>query len=440
MSEAEPPVWFTWSDHAVLWDSDGTKLDPAGFRAQSSRRSFAARDNGVVIDIAERPEARALRSAFRAATGGREFAIVPCQAAPSQPEHLAELVPEPCFQTLTSGTTGGTRRIRRTHASWIRSFHENARLWGISPADNVAVLGRLSYSLSLYGAMEALHLGCDLHLLSELRPDRQLAALAARRITIIYATPAQLRLLLASHGAQHPDPVPSVRVVLVGGAKLDEATRSEVSTCFPAAAVREFYGAAETSFVTLSDAHTPTGSVGRAYPGVEIEIRAYDGDLLPAGEVGEVWVRSPYLFTGYAAGAARLTRWRDRFLSVGEMGWLDTGGYLYLRGRKNRMVTIADQNLSLDDVEAFLLTLPGIIRAAAVALPDRKRGHLVHVAVESDGDGLSDDEILATCRGVFGVTRAPRAVHRPKEWPVLASGKTDLKAVEAVAAAPREQP
>ena len=67
---------------------------------------------------------------------------------------------------------------------------------GIGPGARIAVLGRLIHSLSLYGAIEGLHLGAEVHLLDSLRPDRQRKALALRRITHLYATPAQLRLLL----------------------------------------------------------------------------------------------------------------------------------------------------------------------------------------------------------------------------------------------------
>ena len=79
-------------------------------------------------------------------------------------------------------------------------------------------------------------------------------------------------------------------MILVGGSKLDAALRAALAVMAPEAVIREFYGAAEASFITLADAATPEASVGRAYPGVEI--------ALDPG--GEVWVKSPYLFLGYA--------------------------------------------------------------------------------------------------------------------------------------------
>ena len=318
--------------------------------------------------------------------------------------------PLPIFETLTSGSTGGARRIRRKQASWIASFEVNAR-FGIGPGARVAVLGRLVHSLALYGAVEALHLGAEVHLLHGQRPDRQRKALELKRISHLYATPAQLRLLVEGQGI-----CPDLRLILVGGSKLQPALRSALRRMAPQAEVREFYGAAETSFVTMADAATPEGSVGRAYPGVEI--------LLDAGEV---WVKSPYLFEGYA-GAPGSARWRDGWLSVGEMGHMEDG-FLFLHGRAGRMVTIADQNVFPEEIEAMIEAMPGIRRAAVLPVPDPARGHVL-VAVLL-GDRGAEAAVMAALRAGLGPLKTPRSLLWIEDWPALPSGKTDLRALEA---------
>ena len=363
--------------------------------------------------------------------------------APDQPP------PEPhaqrVFETLTSGSTGQPRRIRRTQASWTASFAVNAG-FGIGPGARVAVLGRLIHSLSLYGAVEGLHLGADVHLLADLRPDRQRAALARHRITHLYATPAQLRLIPG------PDILPDLRLILIGGSKLDPTLRAALTTLAPNAQIREFYGAAETSFITLADETTPEASVGRPYPGVEITL----------DPTGEVWVRSPYLFLGYTfhicpnipaggpspepvARSSRAearqkacapaldsvpatTRWRDGWLSVGEIGSLDNG-FLHLKGRADRMVTIADQNVFPEEIEALLHSIPGVTRAAVLPVPDPKRGHTLVALLQ--GDPAQEAAILTTLRTRLGPLKAPRSLIWRDDWPMLPSGKTDLKALEA---------
>ncbi len=313
------------------------------------------------------------------------------------------------FETLTSGSTGKPRRIRRSQASWIASFALNAGIFEIGPDASVAVLGRLVQSLSLYGALEGLHLGAQVHLLDDLRADRQALALAARKITHLYATPAQLRLMVGSHAC------PELRHIIIGGSKLDAALRGSLARFAPQAVIREFYGSAETSFVTLTDTGTPDRSVGARYPGVEIDIRA-----------GEIWVRSPYLFEGYASDPGS-ARWDHGWLSVGEIGNWD-GVSLILSGRAGRMVTVADQNVFPEEIEAFLLTQPGVAQAAVLARPDAARGHILVAVLK--GQEAAGPEILFACRKALGSLKAPKSLIWLSDWPELASGKTDLAALE----------
>ena len=88
-------------------------------------------------------------------------------------ETLSESGSAGFFQCLSSGSSGRPKRMRRSHASWTKSFRINAGLWGITRQDSYAVLGALSHSLALYSCLEGLYLGADLLLLSDLRPDRQ---------------------------------------------------------------------------------------------------------------------------------------------------------------------------------------------------------------------------------------------------------------------------
>lgn len=375
---------FRWHDRARLFDAAGQAVAP-----QSSV-------GAVVPDGA---------SGLAQVIGLHVFRV----GALDQPAPVAG--DQPQFETLTSGSTGQPRRILRTQASWTASFAVNAG-FGIGPNARVAVLGRLVHSLALYAAIEGLHLGAEVHLLDLLRPDRQMAALADRAITHLYATPAQLRLLGPGH-------CPDLRQVLVGGSKLDPALRAILQTMAPRAEVHEFYGAAETSFITLADRSCPDGSVGRPYPGVEVTC---DPD-------GQVWVKSPYLLMGYPGDAGSAT-WRDGWLSVGEVGRLQDG-VLTLHGRAGRVVKVADQNVFPEEIETFLLGLPGISHAAVLPVPDLRRGTVLVAVVQ--GEPQLEPAVMGALRLQFGSLKAPKALIWQKEWPVLPSGKSDLKALEGLA-------
>lgn len=321
------------------------------------------------------------------------------------------------FETLTSGSTGAPRRIARHVSSWTRSFAVNAGVFGIGPRVGVAVLGRLVQSLSLYGAVEGLSLGADVHVLEGMRPDRQRAALALRSVQVLWAAPPQVQLLIEAGG----DVLPDLRFVLVGGAKLDARLRAGLAAMCPNAAVREFYGAAEASFIAMADEATPDYAVGRPFEGVAIGIGG------PAGTApeGRVWVCSPYVFVGYAGTDAGVAEWRDGWLGLGEIGRMEAG-QLVLMGRIDRMVTVAGQNAYPEAMELFLLSLPGVMRAAVVPRIDAMRGHVLEAVVMGAGDTAP---VLAALRAQFGPLIAPKRVQWRGDWPVLASGKADLAAI-----------
>jgi long-chain acyl-CoA synthetase len=333
-------------------------------------------------------------------------------------------VPETHFLTLTGGSSGQPKAILRSKSSWVKSFETNATLFRLTASDNIAVLGKLSHSLALYGALEGLHIGCDVHVLDALAPSLQIKTCLARRIHILYATPTQLkRIALAAKGRILPD----LRLILCGGGNLDGPTRDAVRTIAPNAALQVFYGAAETSFVTLSTAATPEGSVGGAYPGVTVKV--LDAARQPTTGIGEVWVHSPYLFDRYMQASSPDTRWHDGFLTVGELGMLDSEGWLWLKGRKTRMITIADQNVYPEAVEEFISGQHGVTACAVLARPDALRGHHLIALVEGAQDADLAHTIQRACRRAFGPLIAPKSVRFVSKLPRRASGKIDLAAL-----------
>ena len=389
--------WFRWHPEARVFDGAGRAVLPVAC--------------GVAVSDGADAGAALVGALAQGAAG---FRIGAASAPPPDPG------PEPMFETLTAGSsTGQPRRIRRRQASWLASFAVNAGLFGIGPGVQVAVLGPLVHSLALYGALEGVCLGAGVHLLDSLRPDRQRQALAARRVGVIYATPAQLRLMTGAAGSALPD----LRVVLVGGSKLDPALRAALADMAPAALLREFYGAAEASFITLADDETPQDAVGAPYPGVQVKVCGPTGDRLRDGETGEVWVQSPYLFEGYAGTDAGSARWQDGWLSVGEIGRQDRA-VLYLAGRAGRMVTIADQNVFPEEVEAVLADLPGVTRAAVLPRADALRGTVLIAVLQ--GDAAQAAAILRAARQSLGALKAPKAIIWLDDWPELPSGKTDF--------------
>lgn len=318
------------------------------------------------------------------------------------------------FYTQSGGTTGPAKTIRRKHASWIASFDVNHSVLGVTNSDKYGVLGDIAHSLALYGVLEGAHLGSEVHNFFGLRPREQAVAVRQAEITVLYATPTQLRLL-SSAGIT----LPSVRHILCGGGRLDPELFAEIQLNFPAAQIREFYGASETSFIAWGGADRPVGSVGRAYPHVSIRVDAREG------QSGEIWVKSPYLFDGYAEGGSDDTRWSEGYLAVGEIGSLDETGNLTVLGRKNRMVTIADQNVFPEDIESYLNSFPQVGQCAVVPRHDPVRGSVLVAVIQ----GQEAEDLLNACRQRFGPLASPRAFFWRDDFPLTPAGKPDLCAI-----------
>ncbi len=343
-----------------------------------------------------------------------------------------------CFHCTSAGSSGAPKTIRRTHQSWINSFRINRDAARLSTADSYAIVGKLSHSLALYAAMEAMWLGADVHAMSDLRADKQFDAIHRWQSTVLYATPTQLRQLCDNSSQT----VNSVMHIFSGGGKLDQNTKEKLANHFPNASVKEFYGAAETSFITISDEQSPIESVGRLYPEVQVNIKPVDAERhaetpMVSGniaDIGEIWVKSPYLFEQYSVeqnnGRAHdSTRWHDGYLCIGELGYLDRLGHLYLRGRRSRLVNVADNLVNPEQAEAILNNHPAVHHCAVVALPDARRGSVLVGVIEAAQNESLKLELLQLCRRQIGSLASPRDIFFVQQLPLLASGKPDLQTI-----------
>lgn len=323
------------------------------------------------------------------------------------------------IECSTGGTSGTAKIIRRHQDSWQRSFMVNQGHFSLSGHDRYAVFGELNHSLALYATCESIALNIPLEVLSRMRPRSQLARVVESGVTVLYITPTQLRLLVAAG-----EPCTKVRLILCGGSKLDERLLEQARKSFPEARIHEFYGASETSFITLSESNTPSGSVGKAYPGVEIIIKN------TSQQIGEVWLKSPYLFESYAQGSSDETRYCAGYITVGEMGRLDSAGNLWLYGRKSRMVTSADNNVYPERVEALISQQTGSL-CAVIARPDKLRGWVLWAYIQGVSSDMQEQRIRQAIRQQLGNIMEPKKFFWLACLPQLPSGKPDLQQLEA---------
>ncbi|HTZ08871.1 MAG TPA: acyl-CoA synthetase, partial [Acidimicrobiales bacterium] len=168
------------------------------------------------------------------------------------------------------------------------------------------------------------------------------------------------------------------------------------------------------------------GSVGRPFPGVEVTIRGPGGEALAPGEVGTIFI-SAYAgqrFRYHNAPEKTDQAWSGGSFTVGDMGWLDTDGYLFLADRRTDLIISGGVNVYPAEVEAALVEDADVVDVAVIGLPDERMGQRVHAVVELRPGARRDGEALvAGLAGRLADFKAPRTVEFVDELPREPNGK-----------------
>ncbi len=332
----------------------------------------------------------------------------------------------------TSGSSGPPKPFARSEASWARSFEVDRAVFGLAATDVVAAASPIRHSLGLYGVLSSLAAGAEALLANPSPSPRAfLELMRRRRATILTATPAQILLLARAASAA---PVPSLRLILSGGAALQPAQEEEIAAAFPSAAIAPYYGASELSYVAMRrpGEAAPAGSVGRPAPGVSVAILDADGAPRPAGSTGRITVESPFAAAGYL-GPDGLTPLPllGAGVFLGDLGRLDADGFLFIDGRADRMIVVSGRNVAPERVEAALEAHPAVAAAAVFGLPDGVRGARLVAVLSVEGEAPAAADLAEHCRARLGAAETPSRYLLARDWPRLASGKTDFAGLEA---------
>jgi acyl-CoA synthetase (AMP-forming)/AMP-acid ligase II len=385
--------------------ASATVLVPVNWRLSPPEVEHILRDSGADLLFVE-PEFEA--AARRILAGGtRVGTVVPLgEAALGRPEFEDWLgaggpdgaaadpgagPDEPVIQVYTSGTTGLPKGVVLAHRAFFTLFdfpgdeHEIWFQW--LPADVSIVSFPGSYVAGLSWFVQCFIAGVPSVVMRMFVAQEAVRLIEKHGVTISFAAPAMLRMMLDEPGAG-PDSFRTLRRITYGASPVSEDLLRaclEVMRC----ELVQIYASTESgnAVTALLPREHVLGdprlrSAGRASPGTVLEVVDRDGRALPPGEIGQVRVRIPAQMVEYwGMPEATEAALADGWLWMGDVGYLDERGYLFLRDRVGDTIIVAGQNIYPVEVEAVLAEHPAVAAVAVVGVPDERWGEAVHAFV-----------------------------------------------------------
>ncbi len=376
-------------------------------------------DPALVVQLA--PEALSDPTALTEALGGPP---VPARGEAVRPSDVALVL-------FTSGSTGVPKAVLHTHRglSWKATLM--ARVHGLGATDAVLVPAPMAHiSGLLNGVLVPGAARMRSVLVRRFDPDQALDLVGRERISFLAGPPTFFIAMAHALSEGHAADVSSMRLVSSGGASVTPAFVEDTARTF-GCRVKRTSGSTEAPPVTTSTNDDPFEKArdtdGRAVGAVELRVSdPATGAKLPTGSAGELWVRGPEMFAGYAdADQTAAVIAHGGWFRTGDLATVDEDGWLRIVGRLKDVIIRGGENISASEVEAALEAHPDVRHAVAVGYPDPLMGERVAAFVES-----AAPFDLEECRRWFaqrGVAKfkTPEKVVRLAQLPLLGSGKAD---------------
>lgn len=337
------------------------------------------------------------------------------------PEAPLAAVPLARPMHYTSGTTGAPKGVwsgtfdEATGAAWVR---EETELWGLCPQDVHLVCGPLHHSAPLRFAALTLLAGGDVVVPGGFDATVFATALVEHRVTSTFVVPAHLQRLLGPGGPGAPGGMGLdtrwLRLVAHAGAPCPEPLKRLAVEVFGPEVVWEFYGATEGQFTACSAPEwlARPGTVGRPRPGRTLRT---DPD-------GTLWCEVPphARFTYWGDAVATERAWRGNAFTVGDAGWIDDDGFVFLEGRRGEIIITGGVNVAPLEVERALSSCLGVDDVAVFGADDERWGQRVCAAIVGSA---SPDAVRKHARATLSAYKCPKQVVVVDAVPRTPTGK-----------------
>jgi long-chain acyl-CoA synthetase len=328
---------------------------------------------------------------------------------------------------FSSGTTGLPKAVRHTHRSIGCATTHWCDALGLGPDDRFQIATPPSHILGLLNLLAAASVGAVVRLHKRFELDEVLRRIASDRMTLEMAV-APIALAMANHPRLEDYDLSSLRYIMRGATPVTEAVARTVTDrtgvrWLPA------YGASEVPVIAANPVNDPSSwrldSAGVPSGGIELRVVDLDsGEVVPAGQIGEIQVKSPSVMTGYLPDDATCDAFADGWYRTGDVGWVEAEGWLHLTDRSKEMIKVNGFQVAPAEVEAVLHSHPAVLDCAVFGLADERAGEVPVAAVQLDPDRpVSTDELEQLVAGTLATYKRLRHVVVVDAIPRLPSGK-----------------